>query len=185
MPALLSSEESSTRVPVRAVVPKPISGTHPLTVYRCSTTSRSSLASGVLESNSLIPMIHATVAQLRRSFNRLRTEAQRDNRPHSCLLLFYAAECGLKCALLRGKRLRSTVMIEPTHDFSLLLKNLKIPRAQVSAPPNFRLRNDTSGHFDSSYAHQAWRYGVDMESQDEIELVEWMRNLCAYLEPIL
>src|ERR1700691_2233756 len=81
--------------------------------------------------------------------------------PHSCLLLFYAAECGLKCALLRDRRLRSTATLEPTHNFSLLLKDLKVPRVAVSSPPHFRLRDETSGSFDSSYAHQAWRYGVD------------------------
>lgn len=91
----------------------------------------------------------------------------------------------MKCALLRDRRLRSTSDLEPTHDFSKLLKELKVPRAAVSPPPGFRLRNEPSGSFDSSHAHQAWRYGVDMESQDEIGLVEWMQKVCKYLEPSL
>ena len=132
-----------------------------------------------------MPKIQATVSQLRRAFNRLRLEAQRDIKPHNCLLLFYAAECGLKCALLRDKRLSETGESTATHDFSALMRDLKVSPAAVSAPPSFRLQGKPSSLYDSSYAHQAWRYGVDMESADETALLEWMGKLCKYLETIL
>lgn len=144
--------------------------------------------SAVLASNFAMPTINVSVAQLRRSFNRLRDEARKDNREHNYLLLFYATECGLKSAVLREKRLRSTSDLDqPSHDLSALVKELKLPRKVVSSqfPVTFRLRNESSPRFDCRYAHEAWRYGADVEPKDELELVQWLREICAHLDVVL
>jgi hypothetical protein len=31
-------------------------------------------------------------------------------------------------------------------------------------------------------AHQAWRYGVKMKTEDEQTLVEWLESVCTWIE---
>jgi len=130
-----------------------------------------------------MPSIHVGFSQLKRSFNRMRAESQKGNLPHNYLLLFYAAECGLKAVLVRSKGARSTAGLdELTHNFGSMLRDLKIPPTVVSAPPRFKLIGDASGSFDSHDAHQAWRYGADVDRLDEAELVRWLRAVCSFSE---
>jgi hypothetical protein len=127
--------------------------------------------------------LHVGFSQLKRSFNRMRTEALKGNLPHNNLLLFYAAECSLKAVLIRSKGVRTTAGLdELTHNFSSMLRDLKIPPTAVSSPPRFKLRGDSSKSFDASVAHQAWRYGADVDSLDEAELVRWLQTVCVFAE---
>lgn len=130
-----------------------------------------------------MPSIHVGFSQLKRSFNRMRAEAQKGNLPHNYLLLFYAAECSLKAVLIRSKGARTTAGLdELTHNFSSMLRDLKIPPTVVSPPPRFKLRGDASKSFESGVAHQAWRYGADVDSLDEAELVRWLLTVCSFAE---
>jgi len=128
-----------------------------------------------------MPSIHVGFSQLKRSFNRMRAESQKGNLPHNYLLLFYAAECGLKAVLVQSKRVRTTAGLgELTHNFASMLRDLKIPPIVISVPPRFRLRGDLSESFESHVAHQAWRYGADVDSVDEAELVKWLSTVCSF-----
>ena len=130
-----------------------------------------------------MPSIHVGFSQLKRSFNRMRAESQKGNLPHNYLLLFYAAECGLKAVLVRSKGVRTTAGLdELTHNFSGMLRDLKIPPTVISVPPRFKLRGYASFSFESHAAHEAWRYGADIDTVDEAELVKWLRTLCSFSE---
>lgn len=132
---------------------------------------------------SPMPLIHVGFSQLKRSFNRLRAESQKGNLPHNHLLLYYAAECSLKAILVRSNGAMSTASLaELTHSFSTMLRDLRIPPSAISPPPRFRLRGDPSKSFESTVAHQAWRYGADLDSRDEADLVKWLNDVCSFLE---
>jgi hypothetical protein len=112
----------------------------------------------------------------------MRVEAQKGNLPHNYLLLFYAAECSLKAVLVRSKGAQTTAGLdELTHNFSSMLRDLGIPPTVVSPPPRFKLRG-ASKSFESSVAHQAWRYGADVDGPDEAELVKWLHTVCSFAE---
>lgn len=94
------------------------------------------------------------------------------------LLLFYAAECGLKSAYLQSNSLWSTKHLDnPDHDLDDLIKKLKLSAAAVGSPPIVRLRRPPEVCPHSS-AHQAWRYGVRISEADEAALVGWLQRVC-------
>lgn len=106
----------------------------------------------------------------------------------SYLLLFYAAECGLKSIWLKQNKLRTTNKIADRqmlskygHNLNIWIKEIKIPANQVKKPPHFRLSSDNST-LDLAQAHQVWRYGIPIQSQDEQELIEWLKNLCYWIK---
>jgi len=113
----------------------------------------------------------------------MRAESQKGNLPHNYLLLFYAAECSLKAALVRSKGARTTAGLgELTHNFASMLRDLKIPPTVISVPPRFKLRGAPLESFEPHIAHQAWRYGADIDSVDEAGLVKWLSTVCSFSE---
>jgi hypothetical protein len=125
-------------------------------------------------------MVHATLGHLRKAFLRQRQptllQAQCKN-----LLLFYAVECGLKAAWLNRNRLRDTAEIEPLlkqrgHDLVFWTKALYLPATITNGNAGFRLRSGKI-RLDLESAHQAWRYGTDMEPVDEVALVTWLERV--------
>ncbi|MCG5058149.1 MAG: hypothetical protein KA714_09155 [Limnoraphis sp. WC205] len=135
-------------------------------------------------------MIPAGVRELEQAFHAHIKESQ--NIPSSCssyLLLFYAAECGVKSIWLRRRRLMKTDDIpEPDcqgHNLHGWCKEFRIPASQLSSvysqTPYFHLERD--GHtFNIEKAHQVWRYGIKIKSQDEKNLVEWLNKLCDWIK---
>jgi hypothetical protein len=127
-------------------------------------------------------MIHAGVSELRRALVRHHGAAQ--TRSESAyLLLFYAAECGLKAAWLKRNRLRTTAQVDldlitkSGHDLRRWVRELHLPAALGEATVHFHLRSSGSA-YDVSLAHQAWRYGIDIDVDDEAGLVVWLQALC-------
>jgi len=125
-------------------------------------------------------MVHAGLGQLRRAFQRQRqpTLAQPQARN---LLLFYAVECGLKAAWLARNKMRDTSGIESVlqqkgHDLMFWAKKLYLPAAVTNGGAGFRLKTDKSG-FGVEFAHQVWRYGIDMEPIDETALEAWLEQV--------
>lgn len=105
------------------------------------------------------------------------------------LLLFYAVECGLKSVYLRRNRLQRTDQIPPElqekgHDLARWVKELRLPAAIVQAGVEFRLTRDGS-RYRIEMAHQAWRYGVAMEEDDEAMLLEYLRNIQNWIQEAL
>lgn len=140
-------------------------------------------------------MIHTSARELREAFFRHCNAVQRIETVCSYLLLFYAVECGLKSILLRQRRLTSTCQLDDaflSHDFAPLIKELRLPRSVIgkvgdtrdsSRPrlPSFRLDRDRSS-WSMSEAHQAWRYGVRVHSEDESKIVEWLNQVCIWVK---
>ena len=83
-------------------------------------------------------------------------------------------------------RLRDTTQFaqdlrENGHNLRYWMKLLYIPRAVAEANTNFRLvRNGDA--LPIEFAHQAWRYGVDIQVADEIALLEWLSNICNWID---
>lgn len=130
-----------------------------------------------------MPSVHVGYSQLKRSFNRMRATARNGTLPHDFLLLFYAAECGLKAVMIRNINGRTTADLnELTHNFSSMLRDLRIPPTLIPPAPQFKLRGYTEERFESSAAHQAWRYGADINGPDETAIVEWLWKVCTFAE---
>lgn len=111
--------------------------------------------------------------------------------PSHCLLLFYAAECGLKSLYIKKNRLDTTEEItdgrlHDSHDLAAWVKALNLPAYATGGSPSFKLRRD--GRFGQNWplslAHQAWRYGIHMEDEDERSLTTWLKLLNEKLKEI-
>jgi hypothetical protein len=138
-------------------------------------------------------MIHASVSDLRQAFHRHHSavQATKDNCSH--LLLFYAVECGLKSIWLKRNKLPSTdrirnqtLLSKDGHNFGVWIKELGLQRKvfgdiSTPKPPNFRLHKDSSS-WEMSEAHQAWRYGIRVNSEDQKILVEWLEKVCIWIK---
>ncbi|MFE1246416.1 hypothetical protein [Streptomyces sp. NPDC058735] len=101
------------------------------------------------------------------------------------LLLFYAAECGLKERLLSRRGLRDTSALEPTHDLRKLAKELRLPRALddlLSRLRSCRLHASSGASVALADLHQAWRYGAKLDGTDEREAKEALRALIKWCE---
>ena len=125
--------------------------------------------------------IHAGISELKSSHHRLSTFWGNAGAP-AYLLLFYAAECGLKYAELKRRNLRTTEQLEDVdHDLNRLIKSLNVPAAVLGAAPALRLSRPKNEPCPHSSAHQAWRYGVRIDPNAENEFVAWLRRICDFV----
>ena len=125
--------------------------------------------------------LHAGVNELKAAHNNLEKASNGTGAP-AHLLLFYAAECGLRCARLKANRLQTTKQLESAdHDLHSLVKALKLSAA-LGPPPTLHLSKRKSETCSHSQAHQAWRYGIRIEGSDEAEFVTWLRKICKILK---
>lgn len=100
------------------------------------------------------------------------------------LLQFYAVECGLKGIFLRQYHLSTTEKItnealRGSHDLAQLVKELRLP-ASLAGTISFRLRRDNSS-WHLKQVHEAWRYGVSLNEDDQIQVVEHLNKLHAWI----
>src|SRR5262249_10517328 len=71
--------------------------------------------------------IYAGINELKAAHLRLNSTARTNQGPPSHLLLFYAAECGLKYAHLKRRSLRTTEQLgDVDHDLNALIKSLNV-----------------------------------------------------------
>ncbi len=101
------------------------------------------------------------------------------------LILFYAAECGLKAVWMMRNRLRTTDQLAADlkahgHDLVFWARQLRLPASIIEGVVRIRLRDDPK-EFDLSTAHQAWRYGVKIHEEDETVLRLWLYRLCDWI----
>jgi len=130
-------------------------------------------------------MLHAGVSELRKAFH-AHKDAIRERKGISYyLLLFYAVECGLKSIWLQRKNLLNTNQVEDKsflskygHNLDKWVKELKVDPRNT---PNFHLAGG-GANLDIEKAHQAWRYGIGMKSEDEEVVVEWLENVCNWIK---
>jgi hypothetical protein len=106
------------------------------------------------------------------------------------LLLFYSVECGLKSVYLRQNHLRTTAQIqdpelqEKGHDIARWVKELRLPASILQTGREFRLERDGTRHRIET-AHQAWRYGVEMQKADEESLLEYLERIQSWIQEAL
>ena len=133
-------------------------------------------------------MLPAGISELRQAF-RVHLHAAQGNEGFSFhLLLFYAAECGLKTVWLRRNRLLRTERIPDQtllrndgHNLARWVKELRVPASVAQSVPSFRLATDGTA-WDVEKAHQAWRYGVRIQQKDETALIAWLEQLCQWIK---
>lgn len=104
------------------------------------------------------------------------------------MLLFYAAECGLKVRYMQRENIATTARFENAllgqagHDIHQWVKKARIPARVGTCPRNLTLIRAPQQSRPISEAHQAWRYGVHIDKQIEGDLVAYLRSLVSYLE---
>ncbi|GAA4822638.1 hypothetical protein [Streptomyces ziwulingensis] len=101
------------------------------------------------------------------------------------LLLFYAAECGLKERLLFRRGLRDSGGLEPTHDLRKLAKELNLPRALDDVLKQLgrcRLHGPGGASVALADLHQAWRYGAKLDGAGEKEAKAALQALIKWCE---
>ncbi|MDP4210460.1 MAG: hypothetical protein Q8928_16745 [Bacteroidota bacterium] len=105
--------------------------------------------------------------------------------PESNLLLFYTVECGLKHLFLKNNKTVKKQTIKDfdigTHDLFDLISFCKIPRS-ISIKSQSRTNRNSKESIPLKEIHQAWRYGVTLKQEDEIEVVANLKNLVVYIE---
>lgn len=136
-------------------------------------------------------VINPPALALKRRAAELAASANREmphNQDSAALLLFYAAECGLKSAYMFRNNLRyadesrglASSARSFVHNLMGLIHSLNIPRSSIGAPPAVELiRTGTRG--DVSVLHQAWRYGEKVRDTEALcvwlfSLIEWCTN---------
>ncbi|MFF9350858.1 hypothetical protein [Streptomyces sp. NPDC014734] len=140
-------------------------------------------------------MVDVGVRQLRRSRDRLERRAetaQDEGDPQTAgLMLFYSAECGLKAEILAMSGSRDTSQLPGhlrNHDLRALAKELRLsaPVQTGLTPCRRKAVHGGTGQgagqpapVDPPSLHQAWRYGADLNPQDEARALEALRTLIA------
>ncbi|HXP86947.1 MAG TPA: hypothetical protein VN841_19615 [Bryobacteraceae bacterium] len=123
--------------------------------------------------------IHAGFSELKASHLRLVASAKSNEGPPAHLLLFYAAECGLKYVHLRRNNFRTTEQLrDANHDLNLLIKDLNLSASAIGGAPALRLSRGEDESCPPASAHQAWRYGVRIDATDEARFVAWLQRIC-------
>ncbi|MBM3946768.1 MAG: hypothetical protein FJ315_05140 [SAR202 cluster bacterium] len=129
--------------------------------------------------------LDASVGELGRAFRSHRAaQPDRDSGPSHHLLLFYAAECGLKHLYLKQKRIPGLgrvgipVLLREGHNLSLWMREAGLSGVQGMEMTSFRLARGARRQYPIRQAHEAWRYGPSLEREDESRLLSALHNLC-------
>jgi len=135
-------------------------------------------------------MVSADVRGLKQAFNAHKVASQETKGISSYLLLFYAAECGMKSVWLKRNNLRttndiadSTLLSPDGHNLNRWKKELRIS-ASIGNAPAFSLARG-GADLEVAKAHQAWRYGIRMNADKEKELVEWLEKIYNWIEEVI
>jgi hypothetical protein len=128
-------------------------------------------------------MLHAGYSELKRAFqSHLEAFAKDRSSKSMLLLLFYAAECGLKWMWLVNNNLKTTSEMERLfpgrgHDLQAWVKVLGLSPRDVPRLPSIKLARDGSS-ISIELVHQAWRYGIGLVPLDEQAIESWLLAVC-------
>jgi hypothetical protein len=130
-------------------------------------------------------MVDVGYSELRRSRERLVKQGeaaeQAEEYAVSGLLLFYAAECGLKAELLRWVLQREDTSALPpelrTHHLRRLAKALNLQDPSHGADPLRCHRHKDGTWIESHDLHEAWRYGAELRADDQKAALEALKSL--------
>ncbi len=130
-------------------------------------------------------MLDAGISELRRSFSDHSKAAESGTLPSHFLLLFYAVECGLKACILKdhGKLKLSDVnknIIDKIYTHDLLYLLTKLRWAVGGTNLNFRLNR--GGPCAIEKVHEAWRYGIQLDRNDENKIIGWLKTIQKKIE---
>jgi len=135
-------------------------------------------------------MLAADVRGLKQAFNAHKVASQETKGISSYLLLFYAAECGMKSVWLKRNNLRttndiadSTLLSPDGHNLNRWKKELRIS-ASIGNAPAFSLARG-GADLEVAKADQAWRYGIRMNADKEKELVEWLEKIYNWIKEVI
>lgn len=110
-----------------------------------------------------------------------------DEESSRALLLFYAAECGLKAIYMQKFMLRTTASSNAAakspasfkHNLDDLIKALKLPpRALRHSPGKLSLRPPATDDIRVGDLNQVWRYGATLATPNTA--VQWLETVVAY-----
>jgi hypothetical protein len=135
--------------------------------------------------HAFLSMVNPPPQSLRRRAQQLEAAAIRESAHDincASLLLFYAAECGLKHVYMSRNNLKDTSEERGSavsarsygHDLKRLVTALNIPRASIGNAPAIVFRR-SQDRGEVSVLHQAWRYGVEIDATDE--LYKWLQTI--------
>ncbi len=132
-------------------------------------------------------MIHVRLHDIEKAYRQHKRIANSENNDftHSHkMVLFYAVECGLKALFMKQKNLTKTDQLVSSqifarkfgHDLNLLSKelDLKLGFPQVKTKDNIQI--------DSKDVHQAWRYGRELDDDDEKKFVQLLNGIMKKLK---
>ena len=141
-------------------------------------------------------MLHVGYSELKQAFYAHLSASGQIKGISSYLLLFYAVECGFKSIWLRNHpKIKHTsklqdsqdikLFTEDGHNLAIWIKELKLSKQELTEIgicdelkeiKYFRLQDKSTWEVEN--AHQAWRYNVRMNLDDQERLVECLKNLC-------
>lgn len=131
--------------------------------------------------------IPAGFGQLRKAFEAHWRIGQEEN-GHPCYLLkFYSVECGLKSMYIhkydRSHIMNSEDIPDLRHKLDQWIKELNVPASQIGQPPRFKIRHggQTEPKRDIERIHEAWRYGVAVDPDDETAILRWLDSVSNWI----
>lgn len=131
-------------------------------------------------------MIPAGRTELKKAFWHHKNSSEDCTSPSSYLLLFYAVECGLKSVYLYRTNLKTTDDIpdklRQSHNLINWAEEMGLPPSIASANTSFHLKKDRRRSWEIRRAHEAWRYGVVIDQNDETQLVNWLKQVAQWIE---
>lgn len=130
-------------------------------------------------------MVDVGVSELRRSRDRLARQGESAEQAGESavggLLLFYAAECGLKAEVLRWVLQREDTSALPgdlrTHNLRRLAKELRLQDPGPGPEPLRCHRHKDGTWIESHELHEAWRYGAELRDADQKAAMEALKTL--------
>jgi hypothetical protein len=135
-------------------------------------------------------MISPPQKTLRRRAHELNLSATRErdkDADTAALLLFYAAECGLKAIHMQRHNLKTTSDARGSvdcaedygHRIDKLINDLRIPKSIVSGAPSIMLVR-TGDSAKVKHLHEAWRYGEKIKATETI--FEWLSSIVKWVD---
>lgn len=131
-------------------------------------------------------MLDSGFSQMKRAFNCHRGVVGPTITHH--MILFYAAEVGLKAFATStnfqsrpklSSEVAATIPAILSHDLNNLISDLKIPANAVGKCPVIKLKGGDA--ISIIRWHEAWRYGIAVEPQDEVKAVEWLKSIITFI----
>lgn len=131
-------------------------------------------------------MLDSGFSQMKKAFN-CHKQVVGTSITHN-MVLFYAAEVGLKSYAtsstfqsrpLTNSEASKKIPTIITHDLPGLIAELRLPAKAIGSCPALKLKSGNS--ITVARWHEAWRYGITLDSTDEQKAIEWLKSIVNFL----